>query len=427
MRTTDASAEERFLSLFERYVIAARQAGLVRVRIEDYDLDAAYITVEGRRLLNFGSCAYLGLNTDVRLKEAAKSAIDRFGTVYSSSAVYTSVGLYTDLEQRLHQIIGAPVVVATTTTLAHLAAIPTLIGQDDAVFVDTQAHASVQLAAKVVASVGIPVLSMPHNDMAVLEEMLVREAPRYRHIWFLADGIYSMFGDAAPVADYERLLEQFTNLFIYVDDAHGFGWKGRNGSGWILGHMRWHPRLVLAFSLAKSWGSGGAALAFPTEEMATRVLSVGSTFTFSGPLHPAELGASVAAADIHLSGEHRDRQAALIRQIDVVQAAIDDAELPVMPTDATPLWFVKVGSFSRATELCRRMMARGFFLNIAGFPAVPMRQSGVRFTNTLYHSDRQILAMIEALRTELAFMQRKSEIVIDLTETVPVGEDRPFS
>jgi 7-keto-8-aminopelargonate synthetase-like enzyme len=425
VRTTDASAQERFLSLFERYALAARDAGLTRIRIEDHDLDAAFITVGGRRLLNFGSCAYMGLNTDPRLKEGAKRAIDRFGTVYSSSAVYTSVDLYTDLERRLRQIIGAPVIVVSTTTLAHLAAIPTLVGEDDAILVDTQAHASVQLAAKVVASVGIPVIGVAHNNVGALETMLEKETLRYRNVWFLADGIYSMFGDAAPVREYERILNKYPNLYMYFDDAHGFGWKGKHGQGWILGQMRWHPRLILAFSLAKSWGSGGAALAFPDDQMASRVLSVGSTLTFSGPLHPAELGASVVAADIHLSPEHGDRQAALIRQIDLVEAALADSGLPVMPTDATPLWFVKVGSFSRATELCRRMMARGFYLNISGFPAVPMRQSGVRFTNTMNHSDDQILRMIEALRFELAQMTGDAEIEIDLTEASRA--DRPFS
>ncbi|MGH8925898.1 MAG: aminotransferase class I/II-fold pyridoxal phosphate-dependent enzyme [Acidimicrobiia bacterium] len=414
MRTAQASTQERFLSLWERYAIAAQQAGLVRLRIDDHDLDAPYLEVNRQRLVNFGSCAYLGLNTDQRLKEAAKSAIDRYGTVYSSSAIYTSVGLYTELEQSLRQIIGAPVLVATTTTLAHLAAIPTLVGEEDAVLVDTQAHASVHLASRVVASVGIPVLPVPHNDMAALESMLTETSPEYRHVWYLADGIYSMFGDGAPVAAFERLLHQFPNLFMYVDDAHSFGWKGRHGSGWILDQMSWHPRLVLAFSLAKSWGSGGAALAFPNEEMASRVLTVGSTFTFSGPLHPAELGASVAAAEIHLSDEHRERQAALLRQIEFVRSALDDANLPVMPTDNTPLWFVPVGSYSKAADLCRNMIDRGFYLNLASIPAVPMKFSGVRFTNTLYNSDAQILAMVEALRANIP----TSEVVIDLTERI---------
>ena len=409
------------MSLWERYATAAQQAGLVRVRIEDHDLDATYITVNDRKLVNFGSCAYLGLNTDHRLKAGAKAAVDAYGTVYSSSAVYTSVELYTELEQKLAQIIGAPTIVATTTTLAHLAAIPTLIGEPDAVLVDSQAHASVHLATRVVASDGIPVMSVPHNDMVALEQMLDQVADRYRNVWFLADGIYSMFGDAIPVADLARLLDKFENLYLYIDDAHGFGWKGPAGNGWVLGQMGWHPRLVLAFSLAKSWGSGGAALAFPNEEMAARVLSVGSTFTFSGPLHPAELGASVAAADIHLSPEHAERQAALLAQIDLVDLALRQAELPIMPTDATPLWFVRVGSFSRAAELGKRMMRQGFYLNLAAFPAVPMRQSGLRFTNTLFHSDDQILSMIEALRAELPKVgtELEVEISIDLTAETP--------
>jgi pentatricopeptide repeat protein len=133
----------------------------------------------------------------------------------------------------------------------------------------------------------------------------------------------------------------------------------------------------------------------------------------------------VVAADIHLSDEQVERQEALLQQIRLVQEALDASGLPVMPTDATPLWFVKVGSFSRATELCRRMMDRGFYLNIAGFPAVPMRQSGVRFTNTLNHSDDQILEMIEALRMELASITGDPEIEIDLTAASEA--DRPFS
>lgn len=407
------------MSLFERHAHAAEQLGLTRIRVEDQQLDARYITVDGRRLLNFGSCAYLGLNTDPRLKRGAKSAIDAFGAVFSSSAVYTSISLYTDLEARLERIVGSPVIVATTTTLAHLATLPTVIGEADAVLVDSQAHASVHLASRVLASDGIPVISVPHNDMQALEDKLEEVSDRYRHVWYLADGIYSMFGDALPVKELERLLEKFPNLWAYVDDAHGFGWKGRFGRGWVLDLMPHHPRLILAFSLAKSWGSGGSALAFPNEQMAARVLSVGSTFTFSGPLHPAELGASVAAADIVLSEEHSQRQGALLKQIELVANAARDAGLPLMATDATPLWFVKVGSFGRAADLGQRLMKRGFYLNIGGFPAVPNRLSGLRFTNTLFHTDDQILSLIEALRTELpqvgVELDSEIEVTIDLT------------
>src|SRR5688572_934999 len=111
MRTGNASRHERLLTLFERNFRASQDRGLTGVRVEDHNLEGAWITVGGRRLVNFGSCAYLGLNTDPRLKAAAKDAIDRFGPVFSSSTAYTSVALYTDLEDRLGRIFHAHVIV----------------------------------------------------------------------------------------------------------------------------------------------------------------------------------------------------------------------------------------------------------------------------------------------------------------------------
>lgn len=420
MRPSDANSQERQMALFKRHIDAGREAGLIRVRIEDENLDPAFITVAGNRLVNFGSCAYLGLNMDPRLRDAAASAIRNYGTVYSSSTVYTSVGLYTDLEQKLQKIIGAPLIVASTTTTAHLAALPSLVGSGDAVLVDNNAHASVHLATRVLASEGIPVLPVKHNDLGDLEATLREQSDRHRHIWYLADGVYSMVGDVAPVSGLQALLERFSNLYIYIDDAHGFGWKGLHGSGWVLSQMAWHPRLVLSFSLAKSWGSGGAVLAFGDEEMADRVLTVGGTLTFSGPLHPGELGASVAIADIHLSQEHAERQAEFLRQIDLVRDSLIAANLPVASLDQTPLWLVTVGTFGRALELCRRMKERGFFTNLAAFPAVPLSQSGIRFTNTLYHSDDQILDLVGNLSELVPEIAGETTIEVDLTQVEAV-------
>ena len=123
-------------------------------------------------------------------------------------------------------------------------------------------------------------------------------------VWYLADGVYSMYGDTAPMHHIATLLDEYEQLHVYIDDAHGFSWKGLHGRGHALATTPMHPRLVVAVSLAKSFGSGGAALAFHDAGLARKVLLRGSTFTFSGPIHPAELGAAVVAADIHLSPEH---------------------------------------------------------------------------------------------------------------------------
>ena len=416
MRTGNASRHERLLTMFERNVKASRDRGLSSIRVEDRQLDGAWLTIDGRRVVNFGSCAYMGLNTDPRLKAAAKDAVDRFGTVFSSSTAYTSIGLYTELEERLKRIFHAHVVVPPTTTLGHLAALPVLIGEGDAVLVDSQAHSTVHLATQILIAEGISVTPVPHNDMGALTAAVDEACSRFDQVWYLADGIYSMLGDVAPVTQIMDLVDRHDNLHAYFDDAHGFGWRGINGRGWVLDQVPWHPRLVVAVSLAKSFGSGGAALAFPDAAMAERVQLSGGTMVFSGPLHPAQLGAAIASADIHLSPELEERQAVLNHQIKFVKAALLATDLPVVNTDHTPLWFVRMGGSEQAFELGRRMLDDGFYLNVSAFPVVPVGQAGLRLTHTVYHTIPQIEAMIASLARNYRAIVGWSDIVFDITD-----------
>ncbi|HKX76634.1 MAG TPA: aminotransferase class I/II-fold pyridoxal phosphate-dependent enzyme, partial [Acidimicrobiia bacterium] len=398
MRSGTAARQERLLRYFYRELQEIRAQGLCKIRVEDQKLTGGSLTIEGKAMLNFGSAAYLALNTDHRLKQGAIEAIERFGPVFSSSTAYTSIDLYTRLERQLEQITGGQIIVPTTTTLGHLAALPILVKSDDVALVDAQAHATVHLATELLVAAGIPVETVPHNDVAALEGRVAALSDEHERVWYLADGVYSMFGDIAPVAEIAQLLDRYHNLHLYYDDAHGFGWCGQAGRGVVLETMGWHPRLVVAMSLAKSWGSGGAVLAFPPGSEDFDVIRLcGTTLGFSGPLHPAELGASVAAAGIHLSPEVAERQSRLNAQIDLVRDTLIRLRVPVLNHAQTPLWFVRIGLIEQAMEVARRLMDRGFYLNVAGFPLVPYGYAGLRFTHTLYHTDDQVLSMLEAL------------------------------
>lgn len=415
MRSGSASRHERLLQLFERHAVTARAAGLTRVRVGDHTLAGDLLNIEGHQVVNFGSCAYLGLNLDPRLKAGAADAIERYGPVFSSSNAYTSLDLYSDLEERLSRIFEAHVVIPTTSTLGHLGALPVLIGDGDTVLVDSQAHSTVHLGTQVLQAEGILVDPLPHNNVEALEAAIDEASQKFDQVWYLADGVYSMFGDVAPVSAVIDLLDRYPNLHVYYDDAHGFGWSGIFGRGYVLDGRPLHQRMVVSVSLAKSFGSGGAALAFPDPDDAQRVQLCGGTLTFSGPLHPAELGAAVASADIHLSDELITLQERLRGQIDLVRQAVVSAHLPVVALDSTPVWFIRVGGHTQTMDLGRRMLDDGFYLNMASFPAVPVGQSGLRFTHTLYHSDDQILAMIEVLTSHLRAVSGELEVVIDLT------------
>lgn len=409
-----AEHRERALALVRLRMEQARAGGLIRLRASHQAEDGRTIRIAGRDYVNFGSAAYLGLNTDERLKAGSHDAVDRFGSVFSSSAAYVSVDLYGELEEKLTEIFGGYVLIPTTVTLGHLSVLPVLVSPDDVALMDHQVHASVQLTARTLRGQGVEVRDLPHNDLDALRTAVARASSLGRRSWYLADGVYSMFGDTAPVRGIADLLDEFPLLHVYFDDAHGVGWRGVNGVGHVLTEMGHHDRVVVIGSLAKSWGAGGAVLRLPTAEMAEAVLLAGSTFTFSGPLHPAELGAAVAAADIHLTDERDEREKLLMGKIDRMRSGLAEAQLPALSLERTPLWFVRVGEPEKAIELGRRMMADGFYINVSGFPVVPQGMDGIRFTTTCFQTNDDVDRFVASLHRNIDGLVSHRELYIDL-------------
>lgn len=409
-----AAQRERVLRLVRSQMDMAVASGLIRLRVESQAPTGESITIDGDELLNFGSCAYLGLNVDERLKAGAIAAIEQYGPVFSSSNAYTSVDLYTELEEKLEQIFGGNILVPTTTTLGHLSVLPILVSPDDLVLLDHQVHGSVQLTAQVLRGLGASVVDVAHNDIDALSAVLDESAGDHPRVWYLADGIYSMFGDTAPVAGVVELMETHSNLYVYFDDAHGFGWRGAHGRGHVLADTPLHERMIVIGSLAKSWGAGGAALVMPNAEMAEMVLLAGTSFTFSGPVHPAELGAAVVAADIHLSPERDSRAQELMKSIDYVRDRLVEHQLPAMSLERTPIWFIRVGSAENTMELGRRMLADGFYTNLSAYPLVPLGTSGIRFTNTLYHTEEHLERFMDALARHVPDLAVPMDETVDL-------------
>ena len=99
-----SSRHERLLRLAERTVIRAVDNRSAQIRVEDESFEDSHITIDGKQVVDFGSCSYLGINRDAALKAAATDAVRRFGTGHSSSPMYTSLGLYNDLEARLSEM-----------------------------------------------------------------------------------------------------------------------------------------------------------------------------------------------------------------------------------------------------------------------------------------------------------------------------------
>jgi 7-keto-8-aminopelargonate synthetase-like enzyme len=366
----------------------ARTRGLVLQAAEDERFDGRTITLDGRRLINFGSCSYLGLETDARLKTAACEAVLRYGVQFSASRAYVTAPLYREFESLLSEMVGgAPVVLAPTTSLGHLSALPVLVDDHDAVLYDIKVHASVQAALPELRLRGVPCEPVRHNRLDRLEERVAALACKHRRVFYLCDGIYSMHGDVLDVDSLFGVLDRQPSMFAYVDDAHGVSWSGRNGAGTVLGRHCLHPRMAVIFGLSKSFAAAGGAIVLPNQELAERILTEGRTLIFSG-----------ASAKIHLSDELPTLQARLISRIQTFDQAARNHGLAVTYSHRSPIRFIQVGEERAAVDLATGLLVRGYFVNIAWFPAVPQRRAGVR----LMLNAHQTIEDIQGLVAELA-------------------------
>jgi 7-keto-8-aminopelargonate synthetase-like enzyme len=389
--------EER-LALLDRMLTEPADRGLLLQTVDDEPLNGRTISLSGKERLNFGSCSYLGLEMDERMRRAVCDAVMRYGTQFSSSRSYISAPLYTQVEERLSEMFGGHVLVAPSTTLGHLAAIPVLAGENDAILLDQQVHHSVHLAVNQARTQGSTVDVLRHDDLDALEEAIERAiAAGHPKVWYMTDGVYSMFAERPPLDDLRRLLDTYEQLHLYIDDSHGVSWTGKHGRGPTLDAMGGHPRLIVTGSLNKSFAAAGGALVFPDAELKRRVRTIGGPMIFSGPVQPPMLGAALCSAEIHLSDEIVERQQQLMERIELCTRLMEEFDLPLIAHDPAPIRYVVLGLPRVAEQVVERMLDDGFYTNLAIFPAVPMRQCGVRVTLTLHHTLQDIRDLVEAL------------------------------
>ena len=205
----------------------ASDRGLTHLYTEDESIQGKTVTINKKEVTNFGSCSYLGLEYNEQLKEGVVDAVTRFGTQFSSSRTYLSIGLYQELESELATIFEKPVIVSASTTLGHLATLPVIVGANDAIVLDMQVHSSIQMTTKLLKAQKIATYVIRHNCMESLERKIQDLNNKYDKIWYLADGVYSMYGDFAPFDELELLLNKYKKFHLYIDDAHGASWGWR--------------------------------------------------------------------------------------------------------------------------------------------------------------------------------------------------------
>ena len=387
------------LDTVDSVLSVSKKKGIIHLHAQDQSLNGKSLTLNGRQVLHFGTCGYLGLEHHPKLKKGAIDAIERYGTQFPMSRTYISNPLYSELERLVQDMYHAPAVISKNCTLSHLTTIPSIIRSTDLVILDHQVHASVQEAVKKLLSQGVSVEMIRHNNLEMLEDRILKLRNKYDKIWYMADGVYSMYGDYAPIKEMIALAEKYEQLYLYVDDAHGMSWAGKHGTGYVMSQMPdgLYRKMILTANLGKGFGACGGLSLFPNEEWYNKVNNFGGPLTFSVQIEPATLGAAIASARIHLSEEIYQYQTELQNKIAYFNALLKQTNLPLVHENNSPIFFIGTGSMDMGNYLVQELLLDGIYVNLATFPAVPAKNIGLRITISLNNSMEDIETLVDKL------------------------------
>ena len=341
----------------------------------------AWLVVDGKRVLNFCSNNYLGLANHPRIVLAAKAATEKYGV--GPAAVRSIAGtmeLHVELERRLAAFKGAEACITFQSGFAaNLATVPALAGKEDAIFSDELNHASIIDGCRLS---GGKIVRYQHNDANDLRRVIAEEKKiGFRRAMIISDGVFSMDGDVAPLADLVKVAEE-EDYLLMVDDAHGEGVLGKGGRG-IVDHFGLHHRVDIEIgTLSKAFGVVGGCVA-GDKTLVEWLRQRGRPFLFSSAMTVPDVAACLAAVDL------------LEESTELVDRLWDNAryfkgEMKRLGFDTgvstTPITPVMLGEAPLAQQFSRSLFENGVFGMAIGFPTVPKGKARIRVMISAAHS-----------------------------------------
>lgn len=363
--------------------------GLRRERLWRQGPQGPRVWLEGRELIHFGSNDYLGLAGDPRLVAAAIDAARREG--WGSGASPLILGrsqTHQQLEEALARFEGTEdALVFPSGFAANLGAIAALVGPGDAVFADRNNHASLWDGCRLSRA---DVRAYAHGDWQQLDRLLARSPARRKLI--VTDGLFSMDGDLAPVAELVGVAQRHGAMLL-VDEAHATGVFGPQGRGIAEALGVEQHVSVRVGTLSKALGSAGGFIA-GTRRLVQWLVNAARPYIFSTAGPAANAAAALAALEIVQREPQRRiqllaRAASLRQQLGELGWNVGNSASQIIP--------LIVGEVEEAVRLARRLRQCGLFVPAIRPPTVPEGQARLRISLTAAHTDEMIAALVAAL------------------------------
>jgi glycine C-acetyltransferase len=341
-------------------------------------------TGESRECIVWSLNLYLGLNRNPRVLAKVQDAVGRFGTGAGTSPPSGGMSrLHNQLERRIASLVGKEkALVFSTGYAANLGALSALPGPKDLVLLDRESHSSMFDGVKLS---GKKWLVFNHNDVDDLAMKLERYAPHHENVFVAVEGAYSMSGDLAPLKEIAAL-KQKHRFYLYVDEAHTFGFYGERGAGWCAesGVTDQVDFIMSTFSKATASIGGFVACA---EKYATLLQATSTPYIFQACLPPSDAAAILAALD---EIEHDPSHAKALHDNNAYMRGELAARGFDLGTSRSPVIPVYVPDLEKLYRLCAQIYLEGIFTVPVVYPAVGANEGRLRFIVNAHHTREQI-------------------------------------
>ena len=321
-----------------------------------------HITLNGRTLLSFGGCNYLGLAHHPGVHAALIEGLSQFGLSTSASRETTgNTVVHDQLEVALGRFLSMPAaVVVPDGYTANLAIAQAIVASHPVAVVDSRSHKSIREA---VACAGMTLVEFDHLDAGHAAEQIARH--NGRGVAVFTDGVFTADGGLAPVPELLSALPP--SSFLVVDDCHGFCTIGSGGQGTLAYTRVADPRLVLTTTLAKGLGCHGGVIAGPTA-LCELVRTRASAYICTTPVSPAIAAAAIEA--INIVQREPQRVARLRANISQLAAALKAAGVGFESRN-TPIFAFTLESEHRMRRLHADLLSDGILAPLISYPGGP--------------------------------------------------------
>ena len=358
---------------------------------------------------NFAIIDYLALAGDKRVEKTAFRQIRKQNPDVAEIKKDIESVSYEEASEYLFRVFNKHVLFFPEETNMHHCILPVVADINSAILIDSHANSNMQIIADKLKISGHRVEVIPHSSMDILESRIKNLKNKYKKIWYLANGIYSLCGDSLPTDDLKTLFKKYDQFYLYVDDSHGMSWIGENGKGFIHHHFPNQQHIIMVAFLNKGFAAAGAIAVSFNEELNKKLTLAFPINTFS---HNNQIGINsiIESAKTHLSSEIYELQLKLNERIKFCNDTAQKLGLPIISITNSPIVFIAAGSLDICLDISIRLLNRGFYISSAYYPLIPLNCSGLRIMISLYHSKTDIKKMLIALKEEFDMALNKRGI-----------------